>query len=94
MCVEQTDNVAVGDLLRAAVDRAVHLPRRRPLHHHLRGDPPQDARGQCRAAQDLHKLGSGYDGLTIARHRIVFPHTADLYLKISCRIDQKCRILD
>ena len=63
--VEQTDNVAVGDLLRAAVDRAVHLPRRRPLHHHLRGDPPQDARGQRRAAQDLHKLGSGYVALVM-----------------------------
>ena len=65
MYVEQTDNVAVGDLLRAAVDRAVHLPRRRPLHHHLRGDPPQDARGQRRAAQDLHKLGSGYVALVM-----------------------------
>ena len=52
--------MAVGDLLRAAVDRAVHLPRRRPLHHHLRRYPTQDARGQRRAAQDVHQLCSWY----------------------------------
>ena len=47
---KQTDSVAVGDLLRAAVDRVVHLPRRRPLHHHLRRHPTQDAGGQRGAA--------------------------------------------
>ena len=56
----EADRVAVGDLLRAALDRALHLARRRPLHHHLRRDPPQDAWGQRRAAQDLHQFCTGW----------------------------------
>ena len=35
----QTDLVALGDNFRAAVDRALYLPRRRPLHDHLCRDP-------------------------------------------------------
>ena len=40
-------HLAVGDHLRAAVDRALHLARRGALHHHLCGDSAEDAGGQC-----------------------------------------------
>ena len=40
----QHHHLVVGDHLHPPVDRALHLPGRRPLHHHLRWDPPQNAR--------------------------------------------------
>ena len=56
----KVDFVALGDHVRAVLDRALHLPGWRPLHHHLRGDPPQNARGQLRAKENLHELGPRY----------------------------------
>ena len=51
----------MGDHLHPLVDRALHLPGRRPLHHHLRRDPPQNARRKSGIASCYEKRFSKSD---------------------------------